>query len=372
MLNQLLETIIQILTGWVDKFTSHAQHVEDKLDSLDQTASDIKTNTEPISDIKDNTGAVVTPVQNIKSNTDSIKQSSQTSANNTTAILNNISTLSTNTGRAAAYAEDCANNTLEIKDKVTTIASDTTQIRADHAELENDLDKIYNAIKWSCLDIETMETESGASPLTFNTDKAAALVSLISKINYSQSGSDTPALDNIRTITGLSSGNITVNGTIVAISFGTTVVGGYVDIISGKLIITHALIELAVADMNNSETYPGWRNSGIRNVIGAGLDGNTQGVLNVGSTYSYNTKSANDILYLSRADYNLTQTQWTTNYPDLTVQVIVPYTTPVEVTLTASVINSIVGDNIISTDTNGNIEVTYKESVKHYLDKQDN
>lgn len=137
MITVLLEKIITILEGWIQSFTSHAQHVEDKLDSLDQTASDIETNTEPISDIKDNTGAVITPIQNIKTNTDSIATSSQTSANNTTAILNNVGTLSTNTGRAAAFAEDCANNTLNILDKVTTIASDTTQIRANTAAIED-------------------------------------------------------------------------------------------------------------------------------------------------------------------------------------------------------------------------------------------
>lgn len=137
MITVLLEKIITILEGWIQRFASHAQHVEDKLDSLDQTASDIKTNTDPISDIKDNTGAVITPIQNIKTNTDSIATSSQTSANNTTAILNNVSTLSTNTGRAAAFAEDCANNTLNILDKVTTIASDTTQIRANTAAIED-------------------------------------------------------------------------------------------------------------------------------------------------------------------------------------------------------------------------------------------
>ena len=91
MITVLLEKIITILEGWIQSFTSHTQHVEDKLYSLDQTASDIKTNTDPISDIKDNTGAVITPIQNIKANTDSIATSSQTSANNTTAILNNVS-----------------------------------------------------------------------------------------------------------------------------------------------------------------------------------------------------------------------------------------------------------------------------------------
>ena len=165
MITILLEKIITILEGWLQSFTSHAQHVEDKLDSLDQTASDIKTNTEPISDIKDNTGAVITPIQNIKTNTDSIATSSQTSANNTTAILNNVSTLSTNTGRAAAFAEDCANNTLNILDKVTTIASDTTQIRANTAAIEDikDLMQYYF--------INTIVTEDSEGDIcNFDTD----------------------------------------------------------------------------------------------------------------------------------------------------------------------------------------------------------
>ena len=162
MITILLEKIITILEGWIQSFASHAQHVEDKLDSLDQTASDIETNTEPISDIADNTGAVVTPIQNIKSNTDSIKQSSQTSANNTTAILNNISTLSTNTGRAAAFAEDCANNTLDIKDKVTTIASDTTQIRADNANIAADVSSINQAIGYYVANTLVTEESEGA------------------------------------------------------------------------------------------------------------------------------------------------------------------------------------------------------------------
>lgn len=169
MITILLEKIITILEGWLQSFTSHAQHVEDKLDSLDQTASDIKTNTDPISDIKDNTGAVITPIQNIKTNTDSIATSSQTSANNTTAILNNVGTLSTNTGRAAAFAEDCANNTLEIKDKITTIASDTTQIRADNANIAADVSSINQAIGYYVANTLVTEDSEGAL-CSFDTD----------------------------------------------------------------------------------------------------------------------------------------------------------------------------------------------------------
>ena len=187
MLNQLLETIIQILLGWVDKFNSHAQHVEDKLDSLDQTASDIETNTEPISDIKDNTGAVITPIQNIKSNTDSIATSSQTSANNTTAILNNVSTLSTNTGRAAAFAEDCANNTLEIKDKITTIASDTTQLRTDSANIAADVSSINQAIGYYVANTLVTEDSEGAL-CSFDTDLEDYLQKAICTIPADLSG----------------------------------------------------------------------------------------------------------------------------------------------------------------------------------------
>ena len=53
-------------------------------------------------------------------------------------------------------------------------------------------------------------------------------------------------------------------------------------------------------------------------------------------------------------------------------QIVYPLETPIVVQLTASQIATIKGDNTISTDSNGNIEVTFKESIKNYLDKQDN
>ena len=187
MLNQLLETIIQILLGWVDKFNSHAQHVEDKLDSLDQTASDIETNTDPIPDIRDNTAAVITPIQNIKSNTDSIATSSQISANNTTAILNNVGTLSTNTGRAAAFAEDCANNTLDIKDKITTIASDTTQIRADSGNIQSDVSEIKEYLGYYVANTPVTEDSEG-DICSFDTDLEDYLQKLIVTIPADISG----------------------------------------------------------------------------------------------------------------------------------------------------------------------------------------
>lgn len=231
MITVLLEKIITILEGWIQSFTSHAQHVEDKLDSLDQTASDIKTNTEPISDIKDNTGAVITPIQNIKTNTDSIATSSQTSANNTTAIFNNVGTLSTNTGRAAAFAEDCANNTLEIKDKITTIASDTTQLRADSANIAADVSSINQAIGYYVANTLVTEESEGAL-CNFDTDLEDYLQKAVVTIpadltgfsginiekfgkNLLQNTSTTQSLNGID-FTVYSDGSINVNGTASA------------------------------------------------------------------------------------------------------------------------------------------------------------
>lgn len=383
MLNQLLETIIQILTGWLDKFNSHAQHVEDKLDSLDQTASDIETNTDPIPDIRDNTAAVITPIQNIKSNTDSIKTSSQTSANNTTAILNNISTLSTNTGRAAAFAEDCANNTLDIKDKVTTIASDTTQLRADTDELNTMSDKIYEAIKWSLADKYIDETESGPSPMSFDTDTADDLKSLIIGIIGSQSGSGDPSPSNIRSFNTYSNANIVVNGNTLQIAFGQNVYKGYVDAVSGKLVI-----EYAVKILNDPTA---WRTSGSTVVTyyynmpalfnDRYLSNNSTDYLEcsafpvMGSSATVNfarwTSSTSYLFGVKlNTSYTLSDLETLTSSGDLAVSY--KLATPVEVQLTAQQIAAVKGVNTISSDTNGDIEVTYKESIKHYLDKQDN
>lgn len=379
MITILLEKIITILEGWIQSFTSHAQHVEDKLDSLDQTASDIETNTEPISDIKDNTGAVITPIQNIKSNTDSIKQSSQTSANNTTAILNNISTLSTNTGRAAAFAEDCANNTLDIKDKVTTIASDTTQLRADTAELNDMSDKIYEAIKWSLADKYIDETESGASPLTFDTDIADDLKALKIGIIGSQSGSGDPSPDNVRAISGYSNANIVVNGNNIVIALGQTVYFGSLNAITGELVITYAAQPISnfTWTKNTDLSFVYYSTGNIANKAS-----NTNFICEcfVNKNNYRTSLSDNEI-----GVYNLTtgsrrfciRCDSIASVSDLTSQlgsylICFELGTPVTSTLTAQQIAAIKGVNTITSDTNGDIEVTYKESIKHYLDKQDN
>ena len=106
MITVLLEQIIQLLKGWIDKFNDHAEAVEDSLTDLNNTASDIELNTDPIPDIRDNTGAIITPITQIKTNTDSIKTDVTQIKTDTGIIKNNANSISTSAGSAAAFAED--------------------------------------------------------------------------------------------------------------------------------------------------------------------------------------------------------------------------------------------------------------------------
>ena len=146
MITVLLEQIIQLLKGWIESFNNHAEAVEDSLTDLNNTASDIELNTDPIPDIRDNTGAIITPITQIKTNTDSIKTDVTQIKTDTGIIKNNANSIATSTGSAAAFAEDCATNTLDIKDKITTIASDTTQLRTDSANIAADVSSINQAL----------------------------------------------------------------------------------------------------------------------------------------------------------------------------------------------------------------------------------
>lgn len=368
MVTILLEKILTLLTGWLDAFTEHSTNVLAKLNLIEEDTSnlsDIKDNT---ADTASNTASVITPINNISSNTSSIKTNTDSIKADTTIIKNNINTISTNTGSTSAYCQDIATNTLDIKNKVVTIASDTTQIRTNTNTVLTDLDKVYEALKWSLVDKITTETVEGTNSVSFNTDLANDLVDLEVGIEATQSGSGTPSPTNVRPIVGVTNKSIIVNGNNVTISLGQSVYGGVLNVVSGLLKITHVVISKNISDMNNTEAYPGWRNSGIRSIIGTGIDGNANTLVNIGSTYSFNTKSSNDIIYLARGDYNRTQSQWINDFPSLTVEMLVPYATPIEITLTPSQIATIIGDNTIVTD--GDIKATYEESIKHYLDKQ--
>lgn len=95
-------------------------------------------------------------------------------------------------------------------------------------------------------------------------------------------------------------------------------------------------LSLAVADMNNSENYAGWQNSGIVNIMGSGINQimTTDIFINVGNRFSVNTTGSNDVVYLPKGTYGLTQSEWISTYPDLIVNLLVVLATPTNTEIT--------------------------------------
>lgn len=163
------------------------------------------------------------------------------------------------------------------------------------------------------------------------------------------------------------------NGTTYSTALGSTVYGGTLDVVSGELTLTHAIISKTVASMNNSEDYPGWRGvTELENCKGVTLGGNgsVYDILgNFGTYFGYNTTGANRILYLPKARYNnMTQSDWQTMYANETMQFLIELATPTTTTLTPQEVNSLLGENNIWANT-GNVAVTYCADTKLYINK---
>lgn len=126
-----------------------------------------------------------------------------------------------------------------------------------------------------------------------------------------------------------------------------TVYGGTLDVTTGVLTVDRVLMTKNTADMDNSESYPGWRDVGIK-ALGYTASGVVLSNINVGKRFSYNCTGINDIVFLSATYYNKTQTEWIALAMD--VQIIVPLPTPVTYQLTPEQVNALAGRNVMWTD----------------------
>lgn len=380
MITVLLQKIIDMLTDHfpavitllskLNLIEEDTEEMRGNLDSMKTTLEDVDTQattaTGKLTTIDTTLTATAGNVASIKNNSDAIK--------------NNIITMSTNVGNVAAYAQDTANNTLDIDQKITSIASDTTDIRTSNDDIYAESSKIYDAVKWLLSDKDIEETETGENSVSFDTDYTEDLVKLDVGLAATQSGTGDPAPDNVRPISGYSNMGLTVNGQNVSIALGQTVYDGVLDVISGVLKITHVK---ANTTSSNASNYSGLSSNGVR--FTSALNGNyrfanaicnmakiakttsyTQGIMAVGI-------DNNQVYWFSIIDVlGLADLQAFKDWLDLhPVEVIYELATPITVSLTPEQITTIKGLNTISTNTNGEITVTYKESIKHYLDKND-
>lgn len=385
MVTILLEQIIEILKGWLSSFTSWAEGVAEKLGLIEEATEYIDDIYDDTTAIKDNTTSIADSNTRIQGYSLIISNKTSNIDSNVTAIKNNVGSIATSSGVTAAFAEDCATNGLNILDKVTTIASDTTQLRADNVVVKADLDKIYDALKWSLVGIDTTETEEGIGSVSFDTDKTDPLDQFVIAFTAVQSGSGDPSPDNVRPITGWSDFDITANDSILNIDLNGTYYGGSVDAVTGKIPLDHGLNTFDGTEANWSATdthifrlvttgrnwlpvnSANWQLGYLSNMLRTDVraTGATSDKLPDHSFYI-----TSQYLYVRCDEYELSD--FKTALGSTNLQIVAPLATPIVVYASNVLsINTQKGLNTITSDSNGKMTVTYTESVKHYLDKQE-
>ena len=398
MITVLLKQIIQLLKGWIESFNNHAEAVEESLTDLNNTASDIELNTDPIPEIRDNTGAIITPITQIKTNTDSIKNDVSNIAVDTIIIKNNANSISTSAGAAAAFAEDCATNTLDIKDKITTIASDTTQLRADSANIAADVSSINQAIGYYVAN--TLVTEDSEGDIcNFDTDMEDYLQKAICTIPADGSGfSSITITKNGKNICPVLTG-VNTNGLITTVNAdGSIHVSGTATGIGGYITVSVNFPFTVKSGTQITASVTTTLNASLRMIFNNGvidISPNTtnrtitlSNDISSGRLYLFTTANqAYDLTFKFQIELGSAATEYEAykimTYPvsfgstitdgaevDLLSGIVKINTSPVTYSsITPIAIRTYKGVNNIYSDV-GSMSLTYRETLKHYLDRQ--
>lgn len=214
------------------------------------------------------------------------------------------------------------------------------------------------------------ETYGPAAEVTVDIASAGSLLRPVSEIRLVQEGEGTPSLTNIRNISGWDSISITHNGEIATQALPETVYGGSYDWAKGELIITHKMLSLAVADMDLGETIPGWKNVfELEEYFPAGYTTRTTCPSNYSKDIVPNLSGNNRVVYIDVSKlYNLTQSEWKAQYPDLVCRFVLPLLEHRTIQLTPQQITALPGINTLSSNC-GDTTVTFSADLKEYFEK---
>lgn len=372
MITVLLQQILDLLTAHfpgVIALLEKLNLIEPDVEEIRQDVDVIRTKT---TDTNNVINAILNRFNTLNANIETFfKPKIQNISDKTDIISNNIGTISTNTGRAASFAEDCANNTLDIDLKITSIASDTTQMRADNQTLisnTNDIESYLLAMSYGLV----KTTAANGNPINFNTDLIEELPIVRAEISPIQAGTGTPAPDNVRNISGISSLDVVMNGNTESISLGESVYRGELDIKAGSgssdlLLVTYDGSEAWRTNATHGAgVYLGVTGLGYLEVVScnrfAALPNGTSGTMD-NNNIRLNT-SANNLLVKYPAA--LTAPDFITYLQSNPLQVLYRKT-PSALTTTPASFTSTPGDNQISANSNADLTITYKESVANYI-----
>lgn len=218
------------------------------------------------------------------------------------------------------------------------------------------------------------DTLGPAAQISVSCAAAGGVMHPVSGIAFVQAGEGRPSLDNIRPITGWDSIQLTQScgGEVRTfhVQFPETVYGGSYNWAAGELTLTHRIFELAVSEMNNGEDFPGWRDvPGLLDCFTAGYNGDVAAVCSIAANVAVNTSNQQEIVYLRKSTFQLTQSEWKAKYPDLTVQIARQLLTPRVIPLSPKVITAMDGTNLLSSGS-GTTSVSFVLDIKKYIDSK--
>lgn len=203
-----------------------------------------------------------------------------------------------------------------------------------------------------------------------------SLVKLTTKFSPKQAGTGDPSPENVRPISGWDSVKVTLSNESESHDYNIilpeTIYGGTVDAVAGVGSEEYIFKELAIADMNNSENFPGWKyqewiNECINNpqqdgsFLALGIYGTTS-IADISKGQFWNCNSYHTQIYSSKIGWGgMTQSQIKAAYPDLVVQFCLKLATSKSFKVSQVTIPSLRGENTFFT--NGeNMDIIYKET----------
>lgn len=205
---------------------------------------------------------------------------------------------------------------------------------------------------------------SGTGSVTFEAP-VDSCITFVGRMTPAQSGEGNPSPENIRPITVTETVNVSIAdaGGVTqqshSIALPAPCGAGHIDWARRKYVQTHALAELPIASMNNSDDYPGWtgqawlKNAKMQNKWYL-LEAETNiGVIPYG-------RADWQLCYFAQSEFGYSQTELKEQFPNLVVQILYELQTPVEYDLgELPTLKALEGTTVFSCDTNGGFTVQY-------------
>ena len=223
------------------------------------------------------------------------------------------------------------------------------------------------------LDIPVNTTEiktATGNPITLTDAIAGNAIEASAEIVASQSGSGTPSPTNVRPISGFSSVTITREDAqgqtaTVTVSLGSTVYGGTLDLTSGELTVTHAILsenDLSSFNIGPSAGGLSLAQFDVSAVMGADIYCNMFEQKDGSAGYNSTTfcvSATNEGAQIRVYSDATSSSDFKTKYAGL--QIVYELATPTTTTLTAAQLALVKGYNQLSCNS-GDMEITYKAS----------